>query len=859
MRHSAPQRLTRKHLKSLSLTGITTVFLMASGVQAASQADLDLLGAQTGYVHTILDNRNTKCADDGRCFLGEIRLTLPEGFSGEGDWSFYISHVAPIVEVTSDAFDWQWINGDLNRFTVKAGAKLEGGKTYVLKLLSRGNYYSRYYPMPNIYVAADGLEARVIEATRPAIDPETGIEYLPFVAPMTDEAKLATSDADDHIVWLTPERAYDQITARSVDIASSEFVIIPQPAKITRLSGKALSLKGGVTLRLKGIEQAEVQTGLDYLSRSGVGGFATGPALNITVDGQSGAAESYSVKASGNQIDITAADAAGASHALRSLGQQIAHEGGSLKPLEITDVPRLGFRGLHIDVARNFHSKDFLLKTIDQMAVYKLNRLHLHLGEDEGWRLEIKALPELTEVGAKRCHDPKEDTCLLPQLGAGPEGTGVVNGYLTQEDYIELVRYADARHIQVLPSFDMPGHSRAAVQSMEARYRRLMAEGKPEEANLYRLVEPEDTTQYKSIQTYTDNTLNVCIPATYRFLDKVLDEVVAMHETAGQPLTRYHIGADETAGAWVESPACKALMAETGLEPKQLGGLFIEKVSQGLAARNIVAAGWSDGMGHTDAAKMPKNVQSNIWAMLHTGAINEAHTQGNHGWETVISTPDVTYFDNPYAPDPDERGYDWSSRVTDTYKVFSYQPENLPANAYLIHNIKGQFLPLEDKTPREAGRRITGFQAQLWSETIRTDDAVEYMLFPRLLALSERAWHTGTWEIPYRSGASYDPADNRLDRTAQLKDWQGFKVRAAAHHRLLDRDGIAYRLAPVGAKIENGQLLAVTEFPGLGIEYRTQGGAWQAYKGPVAVTGKVDIRARTPDGKRAGRTVTVGQ
>src|SRR5690606_37429638 len=150
------------------------------------------------------------------------------------------------------------------------------------------------------------------------------------------------------------------------------------------------------------------------------------------------------------------------------------------------------------------------------------------------------------------------------------------------EDYIELVRYADARHIQVLPSFDMPGHSRAAVQSMEARYRRLMAEGKADEANLYRLVEPEDTTQYKSIQTYTDNTLNVCIPATYRFLDKVLDEVIAMHETAGQPLTRYHIGADETAGAWVESPACKALMAETGLEPKQLGGLFIEKVSQGL-------------------------------------------------------------------------------------------------------------------------------------------------------------------------------------------------------------------------------------------------------------------------------------
>jgi len=855
-------RATRGRLRAMSLMGTAAVLLWGQAAFGASQADLDLLGARTGFVHSIIDNRNTLCADGGKCFLAEIRLTLPEGFSGAEGWSLYLSHVAPIAELTSEAFDLKWINGDLYRLTPKAGVTLGGGQTHVLKILGRGNNYSRYFPMPNAYVAADGLEARVIEATRAAIDPETGLEYLPFVAPMTDEAKLATAAADDQIVWLTPERAYTQIMQRSVGQAASEFVIIPQPVEITRLTGAALDLRDGVRLRLEGLEAVDVQAALDYLGRSGVGGFGqAGPArpeLLIRIDAASGAAESYRVTAAAGRIEVVAADVAGAAYGLRSLGQQIAYEQGQLKPLRIVDAPRLGFRGLHIDVGRNFHSRAFLLKVIDQMAVYKLNRLHLHLGEDEGWRLEIKALPELTEVGAKRCHDPEENRCLLPQLGAGPEGTGVVNGYLTQADYIELVRYADARQIQVLPSFDMPGHSRAAVRSMEARYRRLMAEGKAEEARLYRLVEPEDTTQYRSIQSYTDNTLNVCLPATYRFLETVLDEVMAMHEAAGQPLTRYHIGADETAGAWVESPACKALMAETGLEPKQLGGLFIERVAQMLAAKQVVVAGWSDGMGHTDPAKMPEKVQSNIWGMLHNGAVAEAHEQGNHGWEIVISTPDVTYFDNPYAPDPDERGYDWSSRVTDTYKVFSYQPENLPANAYLIHNIKGQFRSIADETPREAGRRISGFQAQLWSETVRTDAAAEYMLFPRLLALSERAWHEGDWEIPYQAGVTYDPADGRLDRAAQLRDWQGFRARVAAHHRLLDRDGIVYRLAPVGAKISDGQLQVVTEFPDTTVEYRQADGVWRVYDGPVAVSGKVGIRARTPDGKRAGRSVTVG-
>ena len=188
--------------------------------------------------------------------------------------------------------------------------------------------------------------------------------------------------------------------------------------------------------------------------------------------------EAYRLSMQREGIDVAATSAAGARYALESLAQQAAHENRSIRPLKIEDSPRFGFRGLHIDLARNFHSKAEVLKVIEQMGRYKLNKLHLHLGDDEGWRLEIAQFPELTEVGAYRCFDPSETRCLLPQLGSGPDRDTPVNGYLTRADYIEILKAAKARGIEVIPSFDMPGHSRAAIHSMEARYRRLMALGR---------------------------------------------------------------------------------------------------------------------------------------------------------------------------------------------------------------------------------------------------------------------------------------------------------------------------------------------------------------------------------------------
>ncbi len=840
---------------------VAVVALAAPSVraqEAPAQAALDRLAASLGYRFAIVDNSPVCPAGIDGCFLSTITLTMPEVLPAAlpaDRLALYFSFVNRLPLVESDVFAHRLVNGDLQRLTLKPGAILQPGATYRIKLWGVGSHFSKASVMPNAYLAADGLDARTIAATRPAIDPETGLETLPFVAPMTDEANLATKSEADKTRWLTAERAFVLQAARQAPTATG-VVILPKPAKAVQGAGAPVDLGGGVAVTLDGVARSAVAPALAALARAGVAEGGTVP-LTIRVGDGARAPAAYVLDVAPSGVAIVARDAAGASHALRSLAQQAGFEGGKLRPLHVEDAPEYGFRGLHIDLGRNFHSRDEILKLVEAMAAYKLNKLHLHLADDEGWRIAIAALPELAAIGSKRCHDLSETTCLLPQLGAGPGGTSAVNGYLTAADYVAIVEAAAARQIEVIPSIDMPGHSRAAIVAMEARYARLIAEGKPKEAARYRLIDPADTTEYRSVQNYDDNTLNVCLPATYRFIDTVVDALAAMHRGAGAPLRTFHLGADETAGAWVNSPACAAMIAENGGDARQLTPRFIERVTQRLAAKGINAAGWSDGMGHTDPARMPKHVQTNIWGVLHKGAVREAHDQLNRGWKVVLSIPDLGYFDMPYAPHPLEGGYNWASRGVDTHQVFGFMPANLPANAATIRNIFATPEPVADKPVREPGHRIAGLQAQLWSETIRTDAAVDYAYFPRLLALAERAWTPAPWTPAYRAGATYEWLDGRVDSAALAAGWRDFAGRVAAQFPLLERIGVAYRVAPPGARIVGGMLEANSVFPGTAIEYRLGDGAWTRYAGPVAVAGAVDLRSRSADGKRASRTVRV--
>ncbi|WP_428627800.1 family 20 glycosylhydrolase [Sphingopyxis sp.] len=846
-------------MRAVGWTALVVAALLApqaSAAETSPQAVLDRFAETIGYRLEVVDNRPICPPGIDACFLSTITLTIPENLPDAlptDGLSLYFSFVNPLPLVESHIFTHRLVNGDVQQLTLKPGVELRPGAKYQVKLWGVGANFSKAFAMPNAYLVADGLEPRTIAATRAIIDPETGLERLPFVGPMTDEAKLATKSDADKTRWLTAERAFALQAERQAPAASG-IAILPKPVKAMQGKGAAVDLRQGVALTLSGVERGVVAPALAALDVAGNGLLP----LTVRIDAAAVTKpEGYvlDVKASG--IAITAHDAAGASHALRSLAQQAAFENGRMKPLWVEDAPEYRFRGLHIDLGRNFHGRDQILKLIEAMAAYKLNKLHLHLADDEGWRIEIPALPELAEIGSKRCHDPTEQTCLLPQLGAGPDGAGGVNGYLTAADYVAIVQAAAARQIEVIPSIDMPGHSRAAIRAMEVRHARLLAAGKAEEAEAFRLIDPADTTEYRSIQHYNDNTLNVCLPATYRFVDTVVDALADMHRQAGAPLHTFHLGADETAGAWVKSPACQAMIAENGGDGGKLTPRFIERVASGLAAKGLRTGGWSDGMGHTDPAKMPQNVQTNIWGVLHTGAIREAHDQLNRGWDVVLSIPDLGYFDMPYAPHPDESGYHWASRGVDDYQVFGFMPGNLPANAATIRSTHAEGKAIADTPVVQPGRRIAGIQAQLWSEVTRTDAQVDYMLFPRLLALAERAWSPAPWTPVYHAGASYEWNDARVKSLKLKAGWQDFAGRVAAQLPMLDRMGVAYRVAPPGARIVGGKLEANSVFPGTVTEYRIGGGDWTRYGGPVAVSGAAELRSRSADGKRASRTVLV--
>ena len=209
------------------------------------------------------------------------------------------------------------------------------------------------------------------------------------------------------------------------------------------------------------------------------------------------------------------------------------------------------------------------------------------------------------------------------------------------------------------------------------------------------------------------------------------------------------------------------------------------------------------------------------------------------------------------AADGHERGYDWASRATDLYKIFAFMPENLPANASVMTTPANRPGSIKDTTPLAPGHRITGMQGQLWSEVVRTPQIADYMLFPRTLAVAERAWHKASWETPYVPGKAYAYGDGSIDTAALNGDWQDFQARVAAQLPSLDQAGVKYRLPMPGARVTDGKLEANAVPASLKIQYRTAGGKWTTYSGPAAVKGEVRVRTVSPDGKRFSREAVV--
>ena len=457
------------------------------------------------------------------------------------------------------------------------------------------------------------------------------------------------------------------------------------------------------------------------------------------------------------ECKVEAADEDGAFYAEVTLDNLRRNAGGNELPnMVIEDWPDLAYRGLMLDISRNFTTKDNILKLIDLLAHYKVSIFHLHFGDDEGWRLEIDKFPDLTTYGAHHAFPERnergeyvETEYLMPSYNGrvNPyDMTSTANGYLTKEDYIEILKYAWKRRIQVIPEFDTPGHSRAAIKSMEAYARRTGDDS-------YLLSEPEDESVYLSIQYYRDNALNVALPSTYRFIEVVFDELIAYHKEAGVPLPAIHVGGDEVPhGAWIGSPSCQKIMKERGWDNIELmKSYYIENVLDIAEARGVKLAGWQELVMDLEDhvyERLKKNLYSiNFW---HTGSGQEEYPYkyANDGVPAILSNMTNTYVDFAYTPDKTERGLSWGGFV-DERRSFSLLPYDVYRS--VRWDDRGQMRDIADlpegKTPLKAKENIVGVQAQLWTETIRNFDHVTSYIFPKVCGIFERAWNASpSWE-----------------------------------------------------------------------------------------------------------------
>ncbi|WP_432713811.1 family 20 glycosylhydrolase, partial [Pedobacter sp.] len=286
-----------------------------------------------------------------------------------------------------------------------------------------------------------------------------------------------------------------------------------------------------------------------------------------------------------------------------------------VKCVEVMDQPLFGFRGVMVDVARNFQPKAEILKLLNLLSLYKLNTLHLHLNDDEGWRLQIKALPELTEVGSKRGHSMNEEERLMPSYGSGPtEGVTSGSGFYSREDFIDILKYAHDRHITVIPEIETPGHARAAIVSMQARYLKYQKLGDTLMAKRYLLRDVKDTSVYRSVQKWNDNVMDVSLPSVYNFLETVTDEVIEMYKIAGVPISTIHYGGDEVpAGVWTGSPSVNAFKTqhpEVKL-PADLWNYFFGRIAAMLDKRGLYLSGWEETALHKPDLQATKKWQPN--------------------------------------------------------------------------------------------------------------------------------------------------------------------------------------------------------------------------------------------------------
>ena len=471
--------------------------------------------------------------------------------------------------------------------------------------------------------------------------------------------------------------------------------------------------------------------------------------------------------------------------------------------------PDMEWRGLMIDVARNYQQPETIKDILGLMADNGLNKLHFHLVDDEAWRLDIAPLPELTAVGSRRGWGTDESDHLY-QIFTGdgnPDNyTNTSNGHLTREQFKDILTFAYELGIDVIPEIESPGHARAAIRAMEVRAKN----GDPS----YRLIHDGDTSVYTGAQSFHDNVMNPALPGPYKFMETVIDDIIAMYKEADVPLKGIHIGGDEVPkGAWNGSGAARKFMEENKLADQHaFHAHFVTEVARMLAERGVPMHGWQEvALGHSD--KYDKQIAPvtggiNCWSTIIKKGDKPVPLRAvEGGYPVILSNVDHFYFDLAYSPHPEEKGLNWGGYV-DEFAAFNGYP--------------AQLCPTDGT---EKGR-VIGVNAHVFAETMRSGDQLKTYLTPKIFGLAERA---------FNNDSTYTEAQfNRLVGDRELPR--------------LEKNSQPVHMRQPGIIVTDGMIVMNAPYDGGTIRYTVDGTEPTAespvYTGPMAINGATDIRAR---------------
>lgn len=505
--------------------------------------------------------------------------------------------------------------------------------------------------------------------------------------------------------------------------------------------------------------------------------------IEFVYDGNIRNLEGYQLIVAPRNITIKASNDRGAFYAVQTLRQLLDPQFENpnkiktyvdIQAITITDAPVFAYRGMHLDVSRHLFPVSFIKEYIDNLAMLKLNTFHWHLTDDQGWRIEIKAFPKLQEIAAFR------EQTLLGHYNDYPQDFDCTpyGGFYTQAEIKEIVAYATARHIEVIPEIEMPGHATAAI----AAYPELGCTGN---------VTNVATTWGVFEDVYCPND------QTFEFLETVIEEVAALF-----PGKYIHIGGDEVPKAqWKKCAHCQKLISDKKL--KDVNGLeqyFVKRMACFINNQGKQVIGWDEILNDN----LPANTTIMSWR-----SDDIAVQAAKMGYQVIRTPQSHTYFDY-YQHDGDD--------------------EPLAIGGYLPLEKVYQFNVIPKGLNKQDAKNIIGAQANLWTEYITTPEQVEYMLFPRILALSEVLWSQ-----------------------EKLRNYSDFTDRVAHMHEKLNQKGINYanHLYTINGKVKNGKegvtYAMSNSNKNIDIRYTTDGNqpdiTSMLYKKPIPISKSVTLHA----------------